>query len=269
MAKPLTDAIEALTTYANSVTGASDTTLSEAVATLAEGYGGGSIDEIATDKWPSGAITLSNTVTQIEQHAFAGKPITSIKGEGVTAILSDAFANTQITSITDEDFPLLGVNSRWIVVLNCKSLVNIKLSGERIALSSGSSALRSHTNLVRAEFPNAAKNVGASYVGVGNYAFAGCSNLELLDIGYANGFGSNQLQNDYKLQTIITRKTSVIPLSNVNAFTNTPFRGYNNLTGTIYCPRDLITQYQQATNWSTLYDAGTCTFEAIEGSEYE
>lgn len=37
--KPLTDAITALTTYANSVTGASDTTLSDAVRTLADGYG--------------------------------------------------------------------------------------------------------------------------------------------------------------------------------------------------------------------------------------
>lgn len=42
---PLTDAIEALTTYSNTVTGASDTTLSEAVATLASGYGGGGTDD--------------------------------------------------------------------------------------------------------------------------------------------------------------------------------------------------------------------------------
>lgn len=41
MSQPLTDAINALTTYANSVTGASDTTLSDAVDTLAAGYGGG------------------------------------------------------------------------------------------------------------------------------------------------------------------------------------------------------------------------------------
>jgi hypothetical protein len=39
--KPLTDAITALTTYANGVTGASDTNLSDAVRTLADGYGGG------------------------------------------------------------------------------------------------------------------------------------------------------------------------------------------------------------------------------------
>jgi hypothetical protein len=38
--QPLTDAITALTTYANGVTGASDTTLSDAVRSLADGYGG-------------------------------------------------------------------------------------------------------------------------------------------------------------------------------------------------------------------------------------
>jgi len=52
MAKPLTNSINALTTYANSVTGASDTTLSEAVATLANGYGQG-----------GGVMQLIDTVT--------------------------------------------------------------------------------------------------------------------------------------------------------------------------------------------------------------
>lgn len=41
MATPLTDSINALTTYANEVTGASDTNLSDAVHTLASGYGQG------------------------------------------------------------------------------------------------------------------------------------------------------------------------------------------------------------------------------------
>lgn len=40
MSTPLTDGINALTTYANEVTGASDTTLSDAVGRLCEGYGG-------------------------------------------------------------------------------------------------------------------------------------------------------------------------------------------------------------------------------------
>lgn len=40
MSTPLTDSINALTAYANEVTGKSDTTLSDAVHTLASGYGG-------------------------------------------------------------------------------------------------------------------------------------------------------------------------------------------------------------------------------------
>ena len=48
MPQPLTDAINALTTYANTVTGASDTTLSDAVATLASGYGGGGLELLDT-----------------------------------------------------------------------------------------------------------------------------------------------------------------------------------------------------------------------------
>ena len=53
-ATPLTDAIQALTTYANETTGASDTTLSAAVGSLVAGYGGGGID---TD--PIKIVTLS------------------------------------------------------------------------------------------------------------------------------------------------------------------------------------------------------------------
>ena len=40
MATPLTDAINALTAYANETTGAGDTNLSDAVGTLVDGYGG-------------------------------------------------------------------------------------------------------------------------------------------------------------------------------------------------------------------------------------
>lgn len=49
MATPLTDAITALTTYANEITGESDTTLSDAVRSLADGYGqGGPLTLIGT-----------------------------------------------------------------------------------------------------------------------------------------------------------------------------------------------------------------------------
>ena len=44
MSTPLTDGINALTQYANEITGKQDTTLSDAVGSLVEGYGGGSDD---------------------------------------------------------------------------------------------------------------------------------------------------------------------------------------------------------------------------------
>lgn len=54
---PLTDAITALTTYVNEVTGASDTSLSGAVGTLVAGYGGSSM--------ASGTILPSSASTSL------------------------------------------------------------------------------------------------------------------------------------------------------------------------------------------------------------
>jgi hypothetical protein len=70
------------------------------------------------------------------------------------------------------------------------------------------------------------------------------------------------------LRTIIIRGETVATLSDVNNFTDTPFAS-GGTGGTVYVPEALIESYQNATNWSTLYAAGTCTFVAIEGSEYE
>ena len=64
MATPLTDGINALTAYANEVTGASDTTLSDAVESLVAGYGGGE----ASSSWTKVAETsyqVSTTSTSI------------------------------------------------------------------------------------------------------------------------------------------------------------------------------------------------------------
>ena len=49
MPTPLTDAINALTAYANEVTGKADTTLSDAVRTLGSGYGVGSLPSVISD----------------------------------------------------------------------------------------------------------------------------------------------------------------------------------------------------------------------------
>lgn len=59
MSTPLTDSINALTTYANEVTGASDTTLSDAVHTLASGYGQGGVSNVVTGTFKSAMVGAS------------------------------------------------------------------------------------------------------------------------------------------------------------------------------------------------------------------
>lgn len=69
MATPLTDSINALTRYANETTGASDTTLSDAVESLVAGYGqGGSSYFEVIDRFSFAEDTFEYTFT----HSGAG-----------------------------------------------------------------------------------------------------------------------------------------------------------------------------------------------------
>lgn len=99
--------------------------------------------------------------------------------------------------------------------------------------------------------------------------FRYCTALQKANVGAAISINSNAFGNCTNLKVLILRKKdAVCTLSGMNAFTSTPFAS-GGTGGTVYVPAALITEYQNATNWSTLYAAGTCNFVAIEGSEYE
>ena len=98
----LTSRIQALTAYANEVTGESDTTLADAVATLAEGYGQGggySVDDIALNLEPSGSIVVNGNVAT---YAFYNKNrITSIHVKGQITTNSLANATGLLTAVIE------------------------------------------------------------------------------------------------------------------------------------------------------------------------
>ncbi len=102
----------------------------------------------------------------------------------------------------------------------------------------------------------------------GTPSFRGCASLRIVDFGGARLVGNLSFANCTALETVIFRDDMLTSLSNTNAFDNTPF-AIGGSGGVVYVPDALIPEYQQATNWSTLYAAGTCQFVAIEGSEYE
>lgn len=113
--KPLTNAINALTAYANDVTGESDTTLSDAVHTLTEGYGqgGGNIENgiVFTGFDSSGKPTSADIYGDVPPYAFGvyqsngvGTSLNSVSFKGaIQKIGAGAFQKTAITSITIPD----------------------------------------------------------------------------------------------------------------------------------------------------------------------
>lgn len=254
---PLTDAINALTQYANETTGASDTTLSDAVGTLVAGYGGGggwTSTGIATKTEPYGEITLDDSVTMIADGALNGRPITRIYAANVTRANNGACSSTGLTRIEETDMPKL-VNMTGGFE-NCTSLTYVKLTG---AISSYQYAFRGCSNLEEAYFPNATANIDRTC--------NGCGKLTIMDCGSSNITNGTSFQNCNLLRTLILRKSSV---QSLNAWSANCMGGiYNNPTAsTIYVPNALISSYQTASNWSNAYAAGV-TFKAIEGSQYE
>lgn len=233
---PLTDAINALTTYANETTGASDADLSAAVATLIAGYGSGgsgySIDDLASGAEPSGALTTS--VTTIGQYAFHYKTaITGFSAPSCTTINKNAFEGC--TGLTSISFP------------NCKSINDYIFYG--------------CTHLTAVAFPSLTSRTYARFLG-------NCTALTIADLGKTVQIFNQSFYGSKALRTLILRKTDAIAsLYTYNVYTLGGI--YNNpSSSTIYVPSSLISTYQSASNWSTAYSAGV-TFTAIEGSIYE
>lgn len=221
--------------------------------------------KLALTRLPSG-------ITEIGQYAFyeCNKLALTELPSGIRRIGIWAFYKCHDLALTE--LPS-GVTQIDLGAFNsCESIPSISCEGAITTLVAqsfnGSSTYP--MSLRSVSFPNMAltSNLGAAF-GATTAANA-CQLLEFCDIGSTVGIGASAFANCYALETLVLRKTaSVCTLSNVSAFLNTPMRGYNGLTGKVYVPSALISSYQTATNWATLYNAGTVEFLAIEGSEYE
>lgn len=238
--------------------------------------------------------SLPSGVTSIGEYAFYGNPrlaLTSLPS-GIVVIYQYTFYNCTNLALTSLPSGIVSIGSS--AFFSCRNVAFTSLPSSLKTISSDAfrgagitsiscdGAITSFQNnaftgnstysslLTSASFPNMAltSTIGSAF-GSTTAAYA-CQLLEFCDIGSTTGIGSSAFANCYSLATLVLRKTaSVCTLSNVSAFTNTPMSGYNNQTGTVYVPSALIDSYKTATNWSTLYNNGTVTFEAIEGSDYE
>lgn len=268
---PLTDAINALTTYANETTGASDTTLSDAVETLVEGYGQGgggwTTEGITSGTEPNGDIDINanGDITTIATRAFSNKPITSVTIHGTPYFGNYAFSETQITRLSMPD--MVALKSGYYNVANYVFSTNRSLtdiSAPKLE-SGGSYFFQNCSALQTVVFPSLRET--------SSNMFVGCSALTTADFGNSDMTGDHWVRHQTflkctNLTTLILRSPQGARLENIGAFQDSPFASGKS-GGALYVPQALISSYQSASNWSTILGYANNQILPIEGSIYE
>lgn len=174
---------------------------------------------------------------------------------------------------------------------NCKKLFKINLPNVK-SFNSGSQTYGYTFNNVGAESVNKFKLILPSLnsIGINRGVFAGCGatiisfprmtgasgygdcfkgcKAQIIDLGSTIAIYSSSFTDSENLDTLVIRKTTVLSLPNISAFNGTPFAS-GGTGGEVYVPGSLIEGYQNATNWSTLYNSGTLKLKAIEDSIYK
>jgi len=257
---PLTDAINALTTYANETTGASDTTLSDAVGTLIAGYGGGggyTINQVIGRTELTGAV-VDNTVTSLCVGCLAYSKITSFSSTSAfNNPIGYAFYHCdQLKTVDMPNFAPGTTNGAGSMFQGCSALETINIPKWRRA---GGNVFQYCTSLQMLVLPSADYQLGA-------YFANGCTSLTTVDIGggWSGGLCSGNGFSQTGIKTLILRRTGSILTTAANNFSSSPLAA-NGAGGDIYVPSALLSTYQSAANWSAL----NATWHAIEGSYYE
>jgi hypothetical protein len=223
--------------------------------------------------WVEGDFTLTD-VTQggggDEMYKLAAGTITDadVDWSKVTKIRISGFQNC--TLLTSVDNPILDTTYHSMFE-GCTGLQTFECSITANNPRYGNTVLKGCTNLKTATFHFL--NLSSRTVWGGTYFFENDSSLETVifdskknDLGITFYLAFTKCT---ALRTLVMKCTTMVVWSGGSWDKNTFAGIYDNPTeSTIYVPQALISSYQTATNWSTLYNAGV-TFAPIEGSIYE
>lgn len=179
MPTPLTDAINALTTYANGITGKSDTNLPDAVRSLADGYGGGAT---ITDGVIVTARNANGYITAVEKYGNCGRYEFGVDSSGYTAF-PYGFLNSVILHNCTE----LGVatfKNRFIQTIT--GLENITKCGDQAFM---------HSNLPSVNLPSATSIGGSCFRSL----YTSCKSVILPVV---QTMGNNVFQQSTGLETV-------------------------------------------------------------------
>ena len=221
------------------------------IGSIQTGGGGASTVDILQGDAPSGAVSFKAT-KNIPGFAIAGRTGMT----GLTIDLSDDYSIGR-SGITDNSalqtvhltYPNNG-NSLFVnySITNCSALQTVVIAGQIKQLDQN--AVRGNSNLTAVDITSIAGEYGTY---LKSNAFYGT-----------------------KLNKLILRQPTLVPLSGVNVFSSSPFAS-GGTGGTIYIPKSLYdhlgdgtaNDYKAATNWATIDGYGTITWAKIEGSAYD
>ena len=220
------------------VTGIKATDTSDNVVTFEKG--GDTLTQYIT-----GTLTsyTNDTLTELADGRFSYAPssLTSVSFPNVTTIGGSAFTYSRMHSISLPKLQKAKTNA----FASCYNLTVLVFPEYRAATTTAS-----------------------------DYEFSSCTKLQAIDFGPLTTYiGRYNVYNGSTVLTtvIIRNPNTVVPLPHTNCFTNTPFAS-GKAGGTLYVPSALISSYQSATNWSTIFGYGNGAQNQIlpiEGSIYE
>lgn len=204
---------------------------------------------------------MANTSDLIGEQAvldgLIAHTLTDLEDDTVTKLRTRAFyGNAALRTVVLPNATAIGSNA----FQNCTALTSAVFDK---AASVGSSMFNGCTALQTVSFPQA--------TGIGVAAFTNAPtgvlafpNVTSVSSGAAAQNGpagfdftkkitipANAFNGAYNFKHLVLRSSELCPLSNVNAFTNSPI-GVG--LGYIYVPSDMVDTYKAATNWSTYAD---------------
>ena len=177
-----------------------------------------------------------DTITKLRGYAFYQNPtLQTVVLPNVAAIGFNTFQNcTALTSAVFDKATSVSNN----MFSGCTALQTVSFP---LATMIGSAAFQNAPTGVLA-FPSVTSVASGAAAQNGPAGFDFTKKITIP----ANAFNSA-----YNFKHLILRSSELCPLSNVNAFTNSPI-GVG--LGYIYVPSDLVDTYKAATNWSTYAD---------------
>ena len=214
--------------------------------------GGGSVADVLLGDFPSGAVSFKAT-KNVPASGVAGRgKITSLtidltddKTLSGYSIRSNGgtFSRLILLNASSYDTPLASVRHASYAITDNSALTQVIIRG--LSRAFNTSGVRANTALQVVDIEGMTHPNGVAAI------------------------ASSMFYGDTNFNVLILRATgAVIPLDNINAFTNSKFASGKG-GGTLYVPNSMISSYQQASNWSTLLGYATNSIVKLEDSPYE